>query len=113
MLLRMWSLSPNYIQFTVDCPSNHPSGWMPLLATQVRVAADNTIDYKFFEKEISSKYVMMRNSAMSARVKMNCLTQEVIRRLRNTRESLNWDEIKAPKVLQEDGKVGLPRVLQI
>ena len=42
------------------------------------MAADNTIDYKFFEKEIASKYVMMRNSAMSARVKMNCLTQEVI-----------------------------------
>ena len=60
------------------------------------MAADNTIDYKFFEKEIASKYVMMRNSAMSARVKMNCLTQEVIRRLRNTRESLDWDEVKAP-----------------
>ena len=86
----------DYIQFTVDCPSNHASGWMPLLATQVRVAADNTIDYKFFEKEIASKYVMMRNSAMSARVKMNCLTQEVIRRLRNTRESLDWNEFKAP-----------------
>ena len=86
----------DYIQFTVDCPSNHASGWMPLLATQVRVTDDNTIDYKFFEKEIASKYVMMRNSAMSARVKMNCLTQEVIRRLRNTRESLDWDEIKAP-----------------
>ena len=63
----------DYIQFTVDCPSNYASGWMPLLASQVRVAADNTLDYLFFEKKISSKYVMMRNSAMSARVKMNCL----------------------------------------
>ena len=33
---------------------------------------------------------------MSARVKINCLTQEVIRRLRNTRESLDWDDVKAP-----------------
>ena len=33
---------------------------------------------------------------MSARVKMNCLTQEVIRRLRNTRASLDWDEYKVP-----------------
>ena len=86
----------DYIQFTVDCPSNYASGWMPLLASQVRVAADNTLDYLFFEKEISSKYVMMRNSAMSAQVKMNCLTQEVIRRLRNTRASLDWDEFKVP-----------------
>ena len=41
------------------------------------MAADNTIDYKFFEKVIASKYVMMKNSAMSGRVKMNGLTQEV------------------------------------
>ena len=53
-----------YIQFTVDCPSANVSGWMPLLATEVRVAADNTIDCRFYEKPIGSKYVMMRNSAM-------------------------------------------------
>ena len=65
----------NYLQFTVDCPTTNPSGWMPLLATEVRVAADNTIDYRFYEKPISSRYVMMRNSAMSAKVKMNTLTR--------------------------------------
>ena len=86
----------DYIQFTVDCPSHHQTGWMPLLGSQVRVAEDNTIDYIFFEKEIACKYVMMRESAMSAKVKMNTLTQEVIRRLRNTRASLDWDEFKAP-----------------
>ena len=37
-----------------------------------------------------------KNSAMSARVKMNCHTQKVIRRLSNTRESLDWDDVKAP-----------------
>ena len=56
----------HYLQFTVDCPSNNASGWMPLLATEVRVAADNTIDNRFYEKPISSKYVMMRNSAISS-----------------------------------------------
>ena len=86
----------DYIKFTVDCPSNHPSGWMPLLGSQVRVAEDNTIDYLFFEKEIACKFVMMRDSAMSTRVKMNTLTQEVIRRLRNTRASLDWNEFKVP-----------------
>ena len=92
-----------YIQFTVDCPSANVSGWMPLLATEVRVAADNTIDYRFYEKPISSKYVMMRNSAMSAKVKMNTLTQEVIRRLRNTRVTLPWNEFQA-KILTEFSK---------
>ena len=67
-----------------------------MLGSQVRVAEDNTIDYLFFEKEIACKFVMMRDSAMSTRVKMNTLTQEVIRRLRNTRASLDWNEFKVP-----------------
>ena len=85
----------NYLQFTVDCPSTNTSGWMPLLAAEVRVAEDNTIDYRFYEKPISSRFVMMRNSAMPAKVKMNILTQEVIRRLRNTRVTLPWNEFQA------------------
>ena len=86
----------SYLKFTVDCPSTNANGWMPLLATEVRVAADNTIDYKFYEKPISSRYVMMQSSAMSAKVKMNTLTQEVIRRLRNTRVTLPWEDYQAP-----------------
>ena len=35
------------IRMTIDCPSSHESGWMPLLDLQVRVAGDNTLDYKF------------------------------------------------------------------
>ena len=34
------SLVP-YLQFTLDCPSLHPSGWMPLLDLQVRVTTNN------------------------------------------------------------------------
>ena len=60
----------SYLKFTVDCPSTNANGWMPLLATEVRVAEDNTIDYEFYEKPISSRYVMMQSSAMSAKVKM-------------------------------------------
>ena len=40
---------------------------------------------------------------MSARVKMNTLTQEVIRRLRNTRITLPWSQFQAP-VLTEFSK---------
>ena len=39
---------------------------------------------------------MMQSSAMSAKVKMNTLTQEVIRRLRNTRVTLPWEDYQAP-----------------
>ena len=87
------------------CPSTNANGWMPLLATEVRVAADNTIDYRFYEKPVSSKYVMMQSSAMSAKVKMNTLTQEVIRRLRNTRVTLRWEDYQAPMLTKFSKKM--------
>jgi hypothetical protein len=85
-----------YLQFEADCPSNHSSGWMALLDLEVRVAEDSTVDYRFYSKPCASRYTMMRSSAMPARTKMNGLTQEVIRRLRNTRASLPWEEHQAP-----------------
>ena len=89
----------------MDCPSTNISGWMPLLAAEVRVAEDNTTDYRFYEKPISSRYVMMRNSAMPSKVKMNTLTQEVIRRLRNTRVTLPWAEHQAPALTKFSKKM--------
>ena len=89
----------------MDCPSTNISGWMPLLAAEVRVAEDNTTDYLFYEKPISSRYVMMRNSAMPSKVKMNTLTQEVIRRLRNTRVTLPWAEHQAPALTKFSKKM--------
>ena len=71
---------------------------MPLLDLQVMVK-NNQILYKFFMKSMSSKYVMMQNSAMPMKIKRNALVQEVIRRLRNTSRSLQWS-IKA-EILSE------------
>ena len=82
----------DYLQFTADCPSLHTSLWMPLLDLEVRVAPDQTIDYQFYSEPCSSKFVMMRSSAMPASVKMASLIQDVVRRLRNTRATLPWLE---------------------
>jgi hypothetical protein len=68
---------------------------MPLLDLEVRVAEDNSLDYQFYSKPCASKFTMMRDSAMPARTKFNGLVQEVIRRLRNTRASLPWEEHQA------------------
>ena len=65
---------------------------MPLLDLKIRVDTDNTIDFQFYSKPCSSKFVMLKSSAMPARVKMASLTQEVVRRLRNTRATLPWPE---------------------
>ena len=43
------SVSPN-TRLSVDYPSAHPSGWMPLLDIQVRVASDNTNKVELLEE---------------------------------------------------------------
>ena len=75
---------------TVDCPSNHESGWMPLLDLQVRVTSDNTLDYKFFSKKVANPLLLMKSSALPDRVKRDSLVQQAMTRLRNTRRTLPW-----------------------
>ena len=84
----------DFLRLAVDCPSEHNNGWMPLLDLAVRKAEDNSIDYIYYEKPSSSKFLMMKQSAMPFRTKVSCLTQEVRRRLKNTRARMPW-EVKA------------------
>ena len=86
------------ISITVDYPSKNEDGWMPLLDCQMKVE-ENKIQYKFFKKPMATPLVMMQTSALPAKVKRESLTQEVIRRLRNTKRSLPW-EVKA-EILSE------------
>ena len=86
------------ISITVDYPTKHESGWMPILDCQMRVE-ENEIQYKFFKKPMATPLVMMETSALPGNVKRNSLIQEVIRRLKNTKRSLPW-EVKA-EILSE------------
>ena len=96
------SISPN-TSLSVDFPSAHQSGWMPVLDIQVKVASDNTIDWLFYKKPVSSPYFILNRSAMPAKDKRVCLVQECLRRLRNTRPSL----VEANKVerMEEAGEM--------
>ena len=73
----------NYIRLTVDTPSSHPSGWMPILNIQVKVE-NNKIVYKWFRKEMSNYLLLLANSAMPERTKRECLVQYAMTILLNT-----------------------------
>ena len=72
----------------VETPSAHPTGWMPFLDLQLRIASDKSVDWKFYKKSMSSKYFILNRSAVPAKVKRASLAQEGLRRLRNTRPTL-------------------------
>ena len=80
------------MQVTTDCPSQHESGYLPVLDIQVKIQ-NNKIVHKFYKKPISSNKVIMAKSALPTNVKRASLTEGVIRRLRYTDRSLPWSEV--------------------
>ena len=84
-----------YLQMEIDFPSNHPSGWMPILDLEVRMAADKTVDWKWYRKPTASRYTILNRSAMPAPVKRITLVQQGVTMLRNTRQELHT-ELRVP-----------------
>ena len=78
----------DYIQFTVDKPSENASLKVPILDLQVWLEQNGKGEWilmnEFYEKEIASKLYMKKKSAVSERSKMTTLSQEVLRIMKNT-----------------------------
>ena len=73
----------------VDYPSNHPSGWMPILDLEVQMARDKTINFRWFKKPMATCYSILNRSAMPASTKRITLVQRGVTMLRNTRRELH------------------------
>ena len=76
------------IVMTTDVPSNHPDGKLPVLDMKVWLDDENKIFFQFYEKIMKNRKVISRSSAMPMKMKMTVLTQEVFRRLHNTKEDV-------------------------
>ena len=82
------------VQFSIDCPSLHPStGKVPILDLQVYVK-ENKFLHEFYEKPVTSKFVIPYLSAHSKKMKMAVLVEEGLRRLRNASRGLEWEVSK-------------------
>ena len=79
------------VQFTIDCPSLHPSGMVPILDLNVYVE-DNQIVHEFFEKPVACKVAIPYSSARSLKMKMAVLVEEGMRRMRNYSRGLEWEK---------------------
>ena len=77
-----------FTTFKTDCPSANENGWMPLLDIETRVLPDNSVSWRFYEKEVTSPFTILNASALPGKVKRVSLVQEGLRRLRNTRPDL-------------------------
>jgi hypothetical protein len=78
------------IKLTVETPCDSPDGKLAVLDLKVNVNHDeqNRIDFEFFEKPTKNPRVILADSALSFSKKRTILTQECLRRLRNTKIEL-------------------------
>ena len=80
-----------YIQFTADVGSNHLDGCVPMLDFAIwgEMELDSSkgsevrwvTRWKYFQKSMTSKLVLMEASPLAHRVKVTTLTQEVVKRM--------------------------------
>ena len=78
-----------FIKVSVDCPSNHEDGFLPILDLKTRIV-ENKVEYRFYKKKLSNRMTIMASSALPPNVKRATMTNEVLRRLRNTKRGLSW-----------------------
>ena len=83
------SINP-MIKLTVETPCNFANGKLPVLDVEVNInkKEENRIDFEFFEKPTKNPRVILADSALSLSKKRTILTQEGLRRLRNTKIEL-------------------------
>jgi hypothetical protein len=81
------------IKFTIDIPSYHEDGKIPVLDLKVNVnkMMGNRLDYEFYEKPTKNPQILLVNSAINSSTKRTIITQECLRRIRNTKKELGDD----------------------
>ena len=80
------------VKMVFDCPSIHDDGLMSILDLKVTVSDMGDIHYQFYRKPMAQHQTILEKSAMPMRMKIQALSQEVIRILKNTKGSLPWSD---------------------
>ena len=76
---------------TAGLPSNHEEHKVPMLDLKVWLNEEQHIFYQFYEKPTKSRLVISKDSAMPIKKKIDSLSQEIFRRLHNTKEEVSWE----------------------
>ena len=76
-----------FLEFTFETCEQF-NGWLPTLDTCVRVNEKNVVEYNYYEKETCSSMTVQSKSAMNENIKIQIVSQDMVRRLMNTKEEL-------------------------
>ena len=84
------------VQFTTETHEEFKTNTLPTLDTELWIE-QGRIKYRYFEKPMSNKMVISKQSAMAENSKIAALRQDLVRRLKNT--SLELDQIEWDRVI--------------
>ena len=90
----------SFIKFTKEVQTDFKDQYLPTLDTAIRLTDQGLIEYRFYQKEMSSKFCVRKDAALGEQLKRSVMSAEVIRRLMNTRESPE-QEMKRLEILEE------------
>ena len=76
------------ISFTFDTPHLNENHKLPILDVKVALNEENILEHKFYEKPTRNPRVILASSALSWSQKRTIHTQEILRRIKNTSQSL-------------------------
>ena len=76
----------------MESEEDFEGGWLPTLDTSLKVGEDNTILFKFYEKETTSNRTIQKRTAMEQNSKIQIVSNDLVRRLCNTMEELGEQE---------------------
>ena len=83
----------SYLKFTMESGEDFQGGWLPTLDTTLRVEEDNSIMYRYYEKETTTNQTVQKSSAMEENCKIQILANDLVRRLGNTRDDGGTKEV--------------------
>ena len=83
----------SYLKFTMESGEDFQGGWLPTLDTTLRVEEDNSIMYRYYEKETTTNQTVQKSSAMEENCKIQILANDLVRRLGNTRDDGDSKEV--------------------
>ena len=78
----------SYLNFTYETGMDFEDGWLPTLDTNLKVDSNNQVLYKYYEKPTTTNTTIRMTTAMAENPKMQCLSNDLVRRLLNTQEDL-------------------------
>ena len=76
-----------FLKFTYETCDDF-DGWLPTLDMCMRVSENNIVEYNYYEKPTSSVRTVQMNTAMNENSKMQIISNDMVRRLKNTMEEL-------------------------